>query len=94
PAQPLNAALTNRQHYYSSTIGSTAVAVTIAPSRDGTHVSRLSLTGDDSERARAIAATVVGKLGARADFAIGMATGAPVLSAQLAGRADPAFLIA
>ncbi|MFX6759380.1 hypothetical protein ABTH30_21050, partial [Acinetobacter baumannii] len=62
--------------------------------RDGTHVSRLSLTGDDSERARAIAATVVGKLGARADFAIGMATGAPVLSAQLAGRADPAFLIA
>ncbi|MEI9927967.1 MAG: hypothetical protein WDN44_10140 [Sphingomonas sp.] len=45
-------------------------------------------------RARALAATVAGRLGSTAQFAIGASQSGNALTAQLAGREDPAFLIA
>ncbi|MES2754989.1 MAG: S8 family peptidase [Pseudomonadota bacterium] len=70
------------------------VAVTIAPGRDRTVVERTLLGVDQAEGARALAGSVIRRLGSDASFALGFATGGGALTAQLAGRDEPAFLVA
>ena len=70
------------------------VAVSIIPSVDSVRIERLGITSRDAGVARMLATTVSGRLGATAQFAFGAAQSGNVLTAQLAGRDDPAFLIA
>lgn len=88
---PLTAALAGSQRNLATTIGATTVAVTVAPNG---RTERLAIAPADAQSARAIAATVVSRLGAHAQFAIGMSQGSAALGAALAGRTDPAFLVA
>ena len=70
--------------------GGTTIAMTLAPNGSAT---RMRLARGDADAARAIAGTVTQRLGRRLSFALGMRQGASGLSAQLAGRSDPAFLV-
>ncbi|OYY91769.1 MAG: peptidase S8 [Sphingomonas sp. 28-66-16] len=94
PDRPLTAALDGSQHHYSLATGDTAIAVTIASSGSETRIERTLLSPGNADRARTIAATIAGRIGSKASFAIGLAQTAGMLGAQLAGRRDPAFLIA
>ncbi|WP_374126011.1 S8 family peptidase [Sphingomonas sp. 28-62-11] len=90
----LTGALTGYQRNYSVSAGSSAIAVTIAPGRERPEVERLLLAPGDADVARTLAATITSKLGSKARFAIGFSQSASAMTAQLAGRSDPAFLIA
>ncbi|WP_225883428.1 S8 family peptidase [Sphingomonas aliaeris] len=72
-----------------------AVEVTLA-ARSGAFRSddRTLLPGQDGVRARPVAGLVTQRLGADAQFAMGFAQGGGTLSARLAGRREPAFLVA
>ena len=70
------------------------IAMTVAPSRDGARVERTMLLRDQADGARALAGSVTQALGKQASFAVGFATSGQALTAQLAGRGEPAFLIA
>ena len=100
PARTLAASLQNTTRNYSAGVGGGVnIAMTVAPLRGpggsgGAEVSRLYLSEPQAVQARAIAATVASRLGSHARFAFGFAEGGAALSAQLAGRRDPAFLVA
>lgn len=94
PTRDLVGALQSRQRGYSVDAGRTAVMVTIAPARDDTRIERTLLTTDDATRARAIAGIVTSRLGSDVQFAVGFSESGSTLTAQLAGRSDPAFLVA
>lgn len=94
PQLTLVGALQARVQNYSSEFGNTSVALTIAPTRGGALVQRTMLSSAQAEQARAIAGIVTQRLGSTASFAIGFAESGATLSARLAGRADPAFLVA
>ncbi|CAN5342218.1 hypothetical protein BH10PSE14_BH10PSE14_38680 [soil metagenome] len=94
PQLTLVGALQARVQNYSSEFGNTSVALTVAPTRGGALVQRTMLSSAQAERARAIAGIVTQRLGSTASFAIGFAESGATLSARLAGRADPAFLVA
>lgn len=94
PQLTLVGALQARVRNYSSDLGNTSVALTVAPTRGGALVQRTMLSSAQAERARAIAGIVTQRLGSTASFAIGFAESGATLSARLAGRADPAFLVA
>ncbi|SFJ78697.1 Subtilase family protein [Sphingomonas sp. NFR04] len=70
------------------------VAVSLVPTVDSVRIERLGITSRDAGVARMLATTVSGRLGAKAQFAFGASQTGNVLTAQLAGRDDPAFLIA
>ena len=74
--------------------GGTAVSVTLVPVRGGVDMRTTRLGITDARAARAIAGSVVQRLGARLSFGIGVAQGTTALTAQLDGRRDPAFLVA
>ena len=90
----LTGALTGVQRNYSVRAGNAAIALTIAPGRDRPMVERLLLSPGDADQARTLAAMITSKLGSKASFAIGFSQSAGAMTAQLAGRSDPAFLIA
>jgi hypothetical protein len=94
PSRNLVGALQARTRNYSSDFGNTSVALTVAPTRGGALVQRTMLSPDQAERARTIAGIVMQRLGSTASFALGFAESGATLSARLAGRADPAFLVA
>lgn len=70
------------------------IAMTVVAGRDRTNVERMLLGPDQADAARALAGSAVQRLGGRASFALGFATGGEALTAQLAGGNAPAFLIA
>ncbi|OAN65961.1 S8 family peptidase [Sphingomonas sp. TDK1] len=70
------------------------VAVSLVPTADSVRIERLGITTRDAGVARMLATTVSGRLGSKAQFAFGASQSGNVLTAQLAGRDDPAFLIA
>lgn len=74
--------------------GATAVSVTLVPVRGGIDLRATQLGIADARAARAIAGSVVQRLGSRLSFGIGIAQGSSALTAQLDGRRDPAFLVA
>lgn len=94
PAYRLAGMLQSRQRTLSGDAGELTVAMTIQPGRDATRIERMFLRAEDAAQARTLAATVMGKLGGGARFAIGAAEGGNVLAARLAGQAQPAFLVA
>jgi len=95
-ARPLLApALQSAGRQVAFAAGDTAVAVTLVPRGvlGGVATDRLSLSSTDAGAARAVAASVVRRLG-RSQMAMGFAEGADALGARMAGRTQPAFLIA
>jgi hypothetical protein len=95
PARTLGGVLQSQQRNFSAGLnGDMTVALTVAPMRNGASVLPMTLSGGDAGRARAIAGIVTKRMGSDAAFAFGFAEGGATLTAQLAGRAEPAFLVA
>ena len=95
PQRTLAGVLTGRTATRAFDRGATSVAVTIAPFRGGGAVlTGLDLSRADAEQSRAVAGSVVQRLGGKASFAIGFAEGGQGLTARLTGQSAPAFLVA
>lgn len=94
PARMLTGVLQTRTRNVTATLKGMTVAVTLAPLDRGIAVERTLLSPEDGARARTLAATVTQRLGSNAQFALGFAEGGASLAARLAGRAEPAFLVA
>lgn len=93
-SSPLNDVLGIETRSYAASTGKTAVAVTIAPGNREARLDRLTLGERDAARARTLAASVMTMIDGKTQVAFGYAQHGTVLGAQLAGRRDPAFLIA
>lgn len=94
PTPMLAASLRSHSHVVTSDIGGTAVAMTVAPTYQGrASVNRTMLDANQAEQARAIAGSVTRRFGT-AQVAFGFAQSGANLTAQMTGRADPAFLVA
>ena len=94
PIRTLTGALETRDRSFAVDAGRMSVAVTIAPGRQQTRIDRLTLTPDQANAARAIAGIVTTRLNGDAQFALGFSQSGATLTARLAGRSDPAFLVA
>ncbi len=95
PAPALANALGGRVRSVALATGGMTVALTVAPSTSqGVQLRRAELTASDASAARAIAGLVTQRFGTKASFGVGFAMGGQALSAHLAGRTEPAFLIA
>lgn len=94
PQRNLPALMASQQRSFAVGVRDLNVAVTLVPTRDSIRIERLGLSSEDAGRARAIAASITGKLGARSQFAIGASESGNALTARLAGRDEPAFLVA
>ncbi|HEU4959461.1 MAG TPA: S8 family peptidase [Sphingomonas sp.] len=94
PTRTLTGALETRDRSFSVDAGRMSVAVTIAPGRRETRIDRLTLTPDQANQARAIAGIITTRLNSDAQFALGFSQSGATLTARLAGRSDPAFLVA
>ncbi|MDB5680449.1 MAG: peptidase, partial [Sphingomonas bacterium] len=95
PQRTLAGVLTGNTQTRAFDRGATSVAVTIAPFRGGGAVlTGLNLSRADAEQSRAIAGSVVQRLGDKSSFAIGFAEGGQGLTARLTGQNAPAFLVA
>ncbi|KTF68014.1 S8 family peptidase [Sphingomonas sp. HT-1] len=93
-ARNLSTLMATRDRSFSVGMSDMHVAVSLVPTTDSVRIERLGITTRDAGIARMLATTVSGRLGARVQFAIGASQSGNALTAQLAGRADPAFLIA
>lgn len=94
PARRLPALMATRQRSFSAGMRGLSVAVSLVPTRDTIRIERLGIGTRDAGVARMLAATVSGKLGSKAQFAIGASESGNTLTARLAGRDEPAFLVA
>jgi subtilisin family serine protease len=94
PARRLPALMATRQRSFSAGVRSLSVAVSLVPARDSIRIERLGIGTRDANVARMLAATVSGRLGSKAQFAIGASESGNTLTARLAGRDEPAFLVA
>jgi hypothetical protein len=95
PERTLAGTLQSRQRSFSMGVqDDMTVALTVAPVQGGASVSHIMLSAGQAEQARAIAGIVTRRMGSDAQFAFGFAQGGAALTAQLVGRADPAFLVA
>jgi len=94
PARRLPALMATRQRSFSAGVRDLSVAVSLVPTRDTVRIEPLGIGTRDAGVARMLAATVSGKLGSRAQFAIGASESGNTLTARLAGRDEPAFLVA
>ena len=93
-ARRLPALMASRDRSFSIGMHDMQVAVSLVPGRDSVRIERLGITSQDAGVARMLAATVSGRLGSKAQFAIGASESGNALTARLAGRNDPAFLVA
>ncbi|MBC9034193.1 S8 family serine peptidase [Sphingomonas sp. JC676] len=93
-ARRLPALMASRDRSFSVGMHDLQVAVSLVPGRDSVRIERLGITSQDANVAQMLAATVSGRLGSKAQFAIGASESGNALTARLAGRNDPAFLIA
>ncbi|WP_235536975.1 S8 family peptidase [Sphingomonas sp. Root241] len=94
PARRLPALMATRQRSFSAGMRDLSVAVSLVPTRDTIRIERLGIGTRDAGVARMLAATVSGRLGSTAQFAIGASESGNTLTARLAGRDEPAFLVA
>ncbi|KQR88220.1 hypothetical protein ASG07_04140 [Sphingomonas sp. Leaf343] len=95
PLRPLGGTLLSSGRHVGFAAGATAVSLTLSPTRPGgVATERLNLSQRDAVTARALAGTVTQRLGRTLSFGIGLSQGSAGLSAQLAGSAEPAFMIA
>jgi len=86
--------MATRQRSYAVGVHDMTLAMSLVPGQDSPVLDRLGLTSGDARQARMLAASVIGRLGGRASFAVGASESGTALTARLAGRNDPAFLIA
>ncbi|MBO9621425.1 MAG: S8 family serine peptidase [Sphingomonas sp.] len=93
-ARRLPQLMASRERSFSAGVRGLGVAVSLVPTRDSIRIERLGIGSRDADAARVLAATVSGRLGGKAQFAIGASESGNTLTARLAGRADPAFLVA
>ena len=94
PARTLSGVLRSDVRHMDAAIPGGSIAVMIAPTRARTLIEQLEMPMADAQVSRAIAASAVGRLSENAQFAFGISEGSGGLTAQLAGRREPAFLIA
>ena len=95
PQRTLAGVLTGKTQTRAFDRGATSVAVTVAPFRGGGAVlTGLNLSRADAEQSRAVAGSIVQRLGSKSSFAIGFAEGGQGLTARLSGQNAPAFLVA
>ncbi|MET0307592.1 MAG: S8 family peptidase [Sphingomonas sp.] len=93
-ARRLPSLMASRDRSFSVGVHDMQVAVSLVPGTDSVQIERLGITSQDAGIARMLAATVSGRLGSKAQFAIGASETGNALTARLAGRDDPAFLVA
>lgn len=94
PARRLPALMATRQRSFSAGMRDLSIAVSLVPTRDTIRIERLGIGTRDAGVAQMLAATVSGKLGSKAQFAIGASESGNTLTARLAGLDEPAFLVA
>ncbi len=95
PGRQLPQLMASRQRSFSVGGSEMRVAVSLVPTQgDTVRIERLGIGSSDASRAKMLAGSVVARLGSKAQFAIGASEGATTLSARLAGRPEPAFLVA
>ena len=95
PTPTLGGALQTRQRNVAMAQGGLAISMTLAPRGNGAvALGRSMLSSGEAQGARAIAGMVTQRLGTRTAFAMGFSQGTGTLTAQLAGQAEPAFLVA
>jgi subtilisin family serine protease len=94
PQSSLTGTLSRSNRGASLSAGGTTVAVSIADTPGGAAVRRLSLAPADAVRARATAGMIASRIDARTSIALGFGQSRDSLAGQLAGRAEPAFLVA
>ncbi|QDZ08210.1 S8 family serine peptidase [Sphingomonas panacisoli] len=95
PQRTLAGVLTGKTQTRAFDRGATSVAMTIAPFRtSGAVLTGLNLSSADAEQSRAVAGSIVQRLGSKSSFAIGFAEGGQGLTARLSGQNAPAFLVA
>ena len=75
--------------------GNLSISMTLAPRGNGiVALERSTLSGAQAQSARAIAGTVMQRLGKKTAFGFAFSQGSGMLTAQLAGQSEPAFLVA
>jgi len=95
PQRTLAGVLTGKTRTKALDRGAMSIAVTVAPFRGGGAVlTGLNLSPADAEQSRAVAGSIVSRLGSKSSIAIGFAEGGQGLTARLAGQDAPAFLVA
>lgn len=94
PARQLHQLMASRQRSFAVDAKDMKIAVSLVPTQDVLRIERLGIGPADAARARVLAGSVVARMGSKATFAIGASEGVNMLSARLAGRPEPAFLIA
>ncbi|KQU48323.1 peptidase S8 [Sphingomonas sp. Leaf339] len=95
PPRTMLGALGFRGRQVAASAGGMTIAMTLAPRLGGgVSVEPARLGMADAGVARAIAGTVTQRLGEKLSFGFGFAQGSGALTAQLAGRREPAFLVA
>ena len=73
--------------------GSTSFALTVTAGEDGLSLDRLLLSSDDERRARALAGSVLTRLGPNTSLALGIAQSGLALASQLNRRGGDSFLV-
>lgn len=94
PQRRLPALMASRERNFAVGVKGLRVGLTVMPTTEPLALDRLGIRGEDARRAHILAATVIGHLTGNSDFAIGASQGGNALTSMLAGRNDPAFLVA
>jgi len=94
PQRRLPGLMVSRERSFAVGVKGLRLGVTLAPASAPQLLDRLGIRGEDARRATILAATVIGHLTGNSDFAIGASESGNALTARLAGRDDPAFLVA
>jgi hypothetical protein len=94
PERTLIGMLQSQNRSFSSSVGGTSVAMTIASTPLGITVSPTQLGFSDAQMARTVAGSVVQRMGSTTQFAFGFSQDSGTLTAQMTGLAQPAFLVA
>ena len=94
PLRRLPGLMASRERSFAVGVKGLRVGVTLVPTSEPLMLERLGIRGENARRARILAATVIGQLTGNSDFAIGASESGNALTARLAGRDDPAFLVA
>ena len=95
PARQFVGTLQSHQQNVAMDAGGLTVALTLAPQTNGDLAAdRTAISSGDRAVSRVLAGTVIQRLGGTATVGVAFAAGAGGLTAQMAGIASPAFLVA
>lgn len=95
PQRALTNMLQTRQRNVAVAKGDTTLSLTLAPRGNGdVALQRSTLNMTQADGARAIAGTVMQRLGDKTRFGFAFSQGTGALAAQMVGQAEPAFLVA